>query len=345
MRSCSCIFAVFGMTLALVTVSPAQTNIFNTNDVWMTNAANWSQGVLPTTVVGYVEAPADGWLDTASGWIVVQNGGLVGIAGQGVLTEVTAGSLWTLNGGTLGDVNLRISGSTLLTVNSNGTVKTAGGRDFTVLNDSLVVINDGTFEIGRHWWMRNTAIASGSGTITAGNIQITESALLALTNCTINVSGSFGQRATNPNGGSIRLDSCTLTADTYRVQTTGHRLTFAGSGAGSATFRDWQSITPNVDDEILIDFLSGARMSMAMTNARPLVIPDGVTNTGIGWAEVLWNNDQLLFDGQAKSDLAMMTWTDATSRGAFENDQRFDFDGSTLSLIVESTAGVFFIIR
>ena len=324
--------AAMAMSLTAASGVSAQTNIFNGVDVWATNAANWSQGVLPIGSTGYVVSAADGWLDTATGWTVIQTGGQLGVGGVGLGTTLSGDTDWTLDGGTLGDVNLTMSGTATVTLNSNGTLRAGSGRDFTMTDDAIVVAQGGSIEAGDTWWMRSSAIARGHASVTAASIQVTESAVLALTNSTINVSGSFGQRATSPAGGSIRLDACTLTADIYKVQTTGHRLTFAGEGEGSATFRDWQSVTANVDDEIFIDFLTGARMTMAMTNARSLVIPDGVTNTGIGWAEVLWDHDQLMFDGQTSTDLSM-PWSAATNRNAFEDYQRFDFDGVTLSLV------------
>lgn len=332
------IAAIAAIALSCVVAGAAHAAVLTFTGGDLTDSANWSPNGLPTGGnTGQINAGTDGTLVSATGWDVVQNGSTVGISGVGVTTTLTD-SKWVINGGQLGDVSVLIEGSSDVTVNAGGTLEGGGGRDLTVADDSVVTMNGGSIGAGDDLWVHGSATVQGSGTFTVGgDIQVTDSAHLDLTNSMI-TAGSFGQRATKPSGGLITLAGSTLTAGQLKVDAPGFELRFDGAAPGSATFTDWDN-TNAEDDQILINFLAGTGMSMTMTTPRVLNIAGGYAASD--WAEALWTNDQLTYNGQNSGDLG--DWTTVTDSGLGDGNA-FSFDGNTLSVVVIPEPGTMVLV-
>ena len=82
--------------------------------------------------------------------------------------------------------------------------------------------------------------------------------------------------------------------------------------------------------KIRINFGPGARMPMTIANSN-------------NWAEILWNNDQLLYNGDSSTDLSK-TWNDVTASGGLGSGYHFVYDNNTLS-IGSTRSGLMFMIH
>jgi hypothetical protein len=122
----------------------------------------------------------------------------------------------------------------------------------------------------------------------------------------------------------MNLNGGTLTGDRFVFQQSGTIANLGGTTAGSATFNDWGTgngagtIDDRADDRtILLNFLSGSRMTLAMgSGTRELDFNDDTFgDAGTAWAEALWSTDRLLFNGSSSTDLGGLSWADATNSG------------------------------
>ncbi len=307
---------------------------------YLTNTANWTEGVLPTGA-GVINAGTDGTLETATGWTVVQNGSTIGISGAGLNTTLDDCD-WTVNGGQLGDVSVVLKNSTKVTVNAGGTLYASGGRDLSVSGDAIVEVNGGTVSVGDQLWARDSTRIYGTGTFTFRDVEVLQNSVMNLTNSTITVSADFGQRSTKERDGSVTLNGCTMTAGFFKVLSSGFELTFAGAAEGSATFTDWSSDSKAKDDGMTVNFLAGTGSSMTLDgSARALVFSE--TTSTVAWAQALWDNNQLLYNGSCSTNLANLSWADATDSGiGVGNGEYFEFTpagpyGGTLALVTQSS--------
>jgi hypothetical protein len=318
---------------------------------FLTEATNWSGGVLPDTTPGVINAGTDGFLDTATGWDVTQNGSTIGISGAGTSTTITD-STWVINGGTLGNVSTSVtataSGTSLVTVNSGGTLQASAGRDIIINSNNTgsatVTLNGGLMTAGDQIWLNQGGVINGTGTITAGDIEVMRGSSISLTNSTITLTNNFGGRAANDNvGGTVTLTNSVLTAGTFKVldgaANADLQLNLAGA-AGSATFGDWATsgTDATADENILIDFASGTGMTLTMTSpSRALTLASGSWTAG-QWAEALWTNDQLTYNGLDSGDYG--DWATVTTTG-FGDGNLFDLSGGTLSVTAIPEPGSF----
>jgi hypothetical protein len=305
------------------------------------NTDNWSGGVLPDTTQGVINSTTAARLVSASDWDVVQNGGVVGVSNVGTSITLTD-TTWQINGGTLGDQSLSLSGTSLVTVNSGGTIGAAGNRDITVSSGATIQMNGGTVSGGDQFVM-NGGTVQGNGTINMNDIEALGGGSLTLTNGTITVVNNFGGRAQNDNGGgTYNLSNLTLNAGTFKVLSDNStvQLNLEGTAAGSVTFGDWATsgFDATADQRIAIDFDSGTGMTLSMTSpSRALTLASGSWTAG-QWAEALWTNDQLTYNGLDSGDYG--DWATVTTTG-FGDGNLFDLSGGTLSVTAIPEPGSF----
>jgi hypothetical protein len=96
-----------------------------------------------------------------------------------------------------------------------------------------------------------------------------------------------------------------------------HRMILSGSDAGTAT-----AAAISFSDTSTLDFKPGTRIEMTVSSPAT-------------WAENAWNNNDLLYNGQSKSNLVNLSWADATNSAAGLGDGAyFVFStNNTLSLV------------
>ncbi|OVE74894.1 hypothetical protein BVX97_06080 [bacterium E08(2017)] len=95
----------------------------------------------------------------------------------------------------------------------------------------------------------------------------------------------------------------------------GALLTIAGTKQGSATFNDIGGTLSRIN----INFMLGTRVKLTLTNPADTA-----------WAETIWTNGQLKYNGQDYTTLG--DWSTVTKWNALGGYQRFDFTSNTLSL-------------
>jgi hypothetical protein len=99
-------------------------------------------------------------------------------------------------------------------------------------------------------------------------------------------------------------------------------LILSGSEPGTAT-----AAAISFSGTSTLDFKPGTRIEMTVSGSST-------------WAENAWNNNDLLYNGQSKSDLGSKSWADATDSGIGLGDgSYFVFDTDTLSLSSPSLQG------
>ena len=79
-------------------------------------------------------------------------------------------------------------------------------------------------------------------------------------------------------------------------------------------------------------------ITLSMTSPRALDFTNDGTNNPVhatnAWAEALWDEDQLLFNGSNSTQMGI-AWTTATNIAGLGDFNRFVFDGITLSVVRE----------
>lgn len=314
------------LVLALPLLVSAQTTFLGGN---INDTNNWSNGFpVGTNNPGTSAVGGTVGFETVTNWYFNHTAGALVQGGFPNVNLKTEDGAWTMNGGTLSIRQITIRGTNIWTLN-DGVYTGSNNKDCSAADDAQFVINGGTFSVSRHLDLQgNSALVMSGGELTAPN-------------------GRIGSQAVN-GGGFIYLNGGTITADRYNAKNT-TELTFGGTAEGSFTVRDWGT-GPYTgtgdrmrDDHILINFQRGSKMTMSVTNARPLEIPQGTTNSAM-WAEVLWDNNQLQVDGLDKSVLGL-TWAEATTEGAFGNYYfKFASSNAPLSLYYNEPAGLPFLV-
>jgi hypothetical protein len=266
-------------------------------DSFIENAANWDNGAPSAANPGTISIDANVGLQTSQpmvDWVVTQTGGNITPGGFPNLAFVASGGSWTMDGGSMTQRSHSYSNGHVFTIN-NGSITTVNNSTIQA-DDAQMVVNGGTVNADRG--IRVTG--GGNLTVNGGNI-------ISDTNDAFGSAGFGGNGTLNFNGG-------TTTAGRLTFQGGSDLATFGGSSAGTASFTDWgadDNADRNNDNNITIDFLSGTGMTLSMGGATRALEIGGNTAT-VAWAEELWNNDQLLFDGQSASDLTI-AWSDASS--------------------------------
>ncbi|OVE75178.1 hypothetical protein BVX97_05685 [bacterium E08(2017)] len=298
-------FVVEGST----NLSLAQNNYFiGGGNINLWAASNWTAG-LPTNPGSY------GFLSITSTvqdvimtnfYVIQDRDGRAQMNGFPHTSLKLSGGEWVFSNGTFNIRGISTSGGNSFKVRG-GTFTAAGGGSWdSSISDSTFLIEDGGWYQSADFNVKSATWTISNGWASFKSFQDT-----------------FGSGANtiNFNGGSVTCN--TVRGDTKL------EYNYGGTDAGTFLAQNWS----NNDDELNINFYSNTWMTMSITNTAndPLVIPAGVTNTGIPWAQCLWTNNQLKFDGQTSADLSK-TWEQATNIGGLDGIFHFVHDGTNLSL-------------
>ena len=296
------IFAV-GM---LSTMAAAQNN-FKGGEI--TNVANWTGGVLPTTPANAGTIASNGVLGAITNYYITQTNGAISRGSN--LSTAHEGGEWNLNGGSYTTRALSIRGACAFAINGGTADLGNNNRDVRLDGGSTLIVSGGATDMERDF-----QIVQGTFTISSG---------------TFDVGRWFGCKNFQT-GGEVNFNGGVVTASGLEFGTTALDFNFGGTAVGSLTATNFGGDRHD-DSRIQLDFLSGTRMTLSLTNAPST------------WAEDQWNAGRLLYDGQSSNDLGV-SWATATSYDGLGNFYRFDFDGTNLMLLNEAPAsGILFRIR
>ena len=304
--------------------SSAQTVFTNADatDSLISNPGNWSAGLPTNGVTGTIgfDAEYDSGVNFAGFNVVHTNGTLKKKTGINVFT-LSAGATWEMNGSSviLKGRGVSVTDATF-TLNQGTADLTENDRDSSINAGSEIIINGGTMDIGRHFY-----VAVGDLTVNDGSL--------------INIQ-DLGARNYH-SGGDANLNGGAITATYLTFGTGGFDVNFGGTTAGSLSITNFGGSRANVN-HIDIDFKPGTLMVMHLTDPvesgatgdGDLGWSDVGSETGLPWAEALWADGRLTYNGQSSSDLGK-DWAAVTATGGLDGTYRFAFDGKTLALSAE----------
>lgn len=115
--------------------------------------------------------------------------------------------------------------------------------------------------------------------------------------------------------GAFELNGGDLSADIF-LSSAASTVTFGGTTEGTFTLLVGLGTAP------VLNWLPGTKMTMTV----------GASN---GWAEVEWNANHLLYNGQSKADLGK-TWAQVTAADGLGTGINFDYDSGTETLSLSS---------
>lgn len=301
-------------------------------DSFISTAGNWAGNALPTGAnQGTIDITAEyDSTVTHNGYNILQTGGSVLRGNSFSSFKLGANTTWVMNGATAGITSTRgivlgdNSSFTLIQGNAN---LTDNNRDTTVGNQSgaggtSVTVNGGTMSIGRHMLLGNGDVEVNGGTLT--------------------VNQQLGARNFQQ-GGDIKLNGGTTTAQYLTYGTGALELNFGGTTAGTLTIENFGGQRHNTD-RIGINFDPGSLMAMTLTNpveSGDFLLFNGNVDgeigwskqgseTGLPWAEALWGDGRLTYDGQDFN--ALGDWSSVLG-----STFAFDEQTNTLSLFQSST--------
>jgi hypothetical protein len=315
----SIVFAV-----ALTTSIPASAvTTFTNADIansLVSNALNWDSGLPtpggdpPVANPGTIAMNATANNTVLNGYNISQTDGTLSNSGT-TLLDLGNGS-YTLNGSNAvisGFRNINNSVGGVFTV-QNGSINLASAAD-SAFNGALVV-NGGSFRFSRR------LTGNGNITINGGTVWSASTA----TDSSIGGS-NIGTGDFFINGGDFRF---------MQVGNSGIDFFFGGNVAGNLTIENFGGFRHN-PAHIDIDFAAGSLMSLTLTNPVAFDDPTGDDrfgwandNLGPAWAEALWANGRLTYNGQGFDVLG--DWATVTSVGGLGGGASFSFDGNTHSL-------------
>ena len=296
------------------------TNADATNS-WISNPLNWSYG-LPTGGLAGTIAIDAGYDSEISydGYNVVHTNGTLSRANHFSGLKLSAGTVWEMDG-----ANAKISSTRGINVTDatfilhQGTAELFDNNADSIINaGGAIVINSGTMDIGRYFYLNG-----GDLTVNGGS----------LTGITDMGSRNFhGGGTANLNGGTISATYLTFGG------TSPFNVNFDGTTAGSLTIENFGGNRANTNN-IDINFDPGTLMSMQLTNpVESGVSGDGQlgwsvvgSETGLPWAEALWADGRLTYNGQ---DYTMLgDWATVTTTG-FGDGSKFAYDSGTNTLSI-----------
>lgn len=296
---------------------------------FISTAGNWDNG-LPVGQQGTIGIAAQ--FDTSvthTGYDVIHSDGLLSLSGVSAFS--LSGSTWLMNGTATTNsrgLNLTNSSSFTIDVGAGDASFSNNNRDILANTNSSLTLTSGNLLGGRSLTIRD----GGSFTMNGGTVSFTDAA------------ATFGTNALSTTAGTMNLNGGTINADRF-LQRVGSVTNFGGSASGSATFNDWgtgvyTSTGDRVqDNNFTLDFATTTQMTLTLSASARALNFTGIssgTPTTLPWAEALWGQDQLLYNGQTAADLGL-TWAQVTTTG-FGDGNLFDFDqlgsfGGTLAII------------
>jgi hypothetical protein len=267
--------------------------------------------------------------DGVDGLIIEQRGGTVGR--DNFRGSTFNNTVWTVNGGTLGERGIDITGGSVFTINSGGAVLVGNDRSFTVNDSSMTFKSGSTLDTTDLSYATNGGLLQiDGGTITGDGTTATGNGIGALSGGTLTVNGGTisgyqefgGVDSFGSGGATVNLNGGSVTASGFSFHG-GLVANFGGTTNGSAVFTDFQGDRHN-DANININWASGSLMTLQITNNT---LDGGLAASN--WAQFLWDSDQLKLDGVS-----------ATDSGLAFGDTDFVFDGgtNTLSVIPEPSS-------
>ena len=279
-------------------------NVSGAADNYLSTPENWDNGP-PVGRLGAISTNANCGKNTMTNYVVTQTAGTVSQGSFPNLNFVMDGGSWTLNGGAISCRANTYQNGAVFTLN-DGTITTRNNSRIAVDGSgSQLIVNGGTISADRGI----VVVRGGTVTINGGTIDSDKAD-------DFGASGFSGSGTMNFNGG-------TLTAGKFTFQ--GASLaTFGGTTPGSATFDQFGG-SRHSDGAINLDWLPGTQMSLSITNA---------TNN---WAEALWNNGQLTYNGDGINELSN-TWAEVTAEDGLEEGVRFNYDSATKTLSLDGGA-------
>jgi len=300
-------------------------------DSLITNPLNWDNGLPTNGVAGTLGIDAQ-FGGSLSGYHITFTNGTLSRTSLGPFslgsntTFIINGSSASVSGNCQG---IYIDSTAQLTF-EQGTLNAPGNSDSDV--HGAFVMNGGAFDVSRRLSPR------GGGTI-------------AINGGTVSCPGELG--GSNLDSGDIFLNGGVLTFDSLCFGHSGINVFFGGSTEGTLTIQNFFGFRhqPNYID---IEFATGSKMSFTVTDPvesggsgdGKIGWWDVGDETGKEWAEALWSNGRLTFDGQDYTTLG--DWATVTNANGLGNDYRFDFDSNTdtLSLAYEPPpAGTVLIVQ
>ena len=280
---------------------------FNGGDI--ADEANWTGG-LPTDPLNPGTINTNGAFQTLTNLYMIQQSGAVTRIG---VNQTLSGGAYTLEGGSLTDRLSFIQNGASFTI-SGGQQITEPGRDLNV-NGASFAITSGSSSIGR-------------------DLEVFDGSVFTISGGSLDVANDIGNRdfhdtaEFNFNGGS--------TTAKFLSFGTASTMNFGGTATGSVIVDNFGGAGHQVEN-IRIDFLPGSSMTLELTNA---VESGGTTNSNLGWsnigsetgsdwAEALWANGRLTYNGQDFSTYGNWSNVDGSI---------FNFDSNTLSLVPETSS-------
>jgi VCBS repeat-containing protein len=310
-----------------ITVDTFQTETMFTNadgtDSFISNPANWSASLPTNGVTGTIEINAAYDSSFAHvGYDVAHIDGTLTKTGFNALT-LGAGTTWEMNGATAEISSTRginVTGATF-TLNQGVADLTDNNRDSIIKTGGEIVINGGTMDIGRHFYFDE------------GNLTVNGGSLTGITD--------MGSRNYH-SGGNADLNGGTIAATYLTFGTGSFNLNFGGTTPGSLTIENFGGIRANAN-AIGINFDPGTLMSLQLT----VPVESGASGdgdlgwskvgaeTGLSWAETLWADGRLTYNGQ--NYMTLGTWATVTSTGLGDGTE-FVYDSGTNTLSVTVSA-------
>ena len=270
-------------------------------------AGSWDAG-LPVGKWGRINVDAD--FDTSvvlDGYSVLHTGGTLLKTGIGKL-QLGNGTTWIMEGPDAatesGFRGFGVSGGASLTVRQ-GTINTAGNRDWSVTNSgSVVAIHGGTINLGRHLLLSS----DGSFIMNGGTINGNPG------------SGDIGVRSF-ASGGNFHFNGGTTTIERLDLAGSNTSFNFGGSSTGSLTANTFAG---SFGSNSTINFLPGSRMSLTVSGEDE-------------WAAAKWDLGDLTYDGQGVTELG--TWAAVTAADGLGPAVQFEYDSATETLSLPDSDG------
>jgi len=295
-------------------------------DTMITTPGNWSAGLPTNGVTGTIgiNAQYDSNLSLFGYDVVHTNATVSKGNGLGSL-PVRSGSTWLMDGSsaTLLGRGLTVDDG-IFTLAAGNADLTENARDSLIDGDGSLIINGGTMSVGR-----TLSISRGNLTVNGGQL---------------NVVSQMGGGALASTG-LLALNGGDVTTPFLYFANDDFRMNVGGTNVGSLVIENFGNNRAKVA-YIDINFDPGALAFIQLTNA----VESGQTTngghvaehgwsqqgseTGLPWAEALWGDGRLTFNGSNSTELGI-TWSVATNYDGLGDFYRWGFSNDTLSLVWE----------